>query len=200
MMMRFKFSLFLVCTAQFIIGQSSTEMAFSKSYSFEYESQYAKAIKPLLELKVDNYEVDLRLGWLYYLSKDYTNSEMYYKKAIKLEPNSIEARFGVVLPVSAIGNWNSVLATYYEIVKIDPNNSTANYRIGNIFYSRKEYPNAASYLLRVLKMYPFDFDSNLLMGKVLIAQEKPAEAKKYILKALEYYPQSDEAKALMKKL
>ncbi len=192
--------LLLVLFAPFLKGQQNSELAFSKSYSFEYETQYTKAITALTDLHMDSYQVNLRLGWLYYLSKDYVKSEQYYKKAITLEPTSIEARFGLVLPLSTVANWNSVLTAYLEVVKLDPNNSIANYRIASIFYARKDYVNAKSYVAKVLKLYPFDYDSNLLSGKILMAQAKNADAKKYITKALEYNPQSEEAKTALKKL
>lgn len=192
---------FIACMA-FVLNTAAqnTETAFSKSYAFEYESQYAKAISALNELNANTYEVHLRLGWLYYMSKDYVTSESHYKKAIALEASSIEARFGIVLPQSGMGNWNSVLATYAEVLKLDPNNSVANYRTGVIYFNRKDYANATTYISRVIKLYPFDYDSNLLMGKVLVAQGKNADAKKYVQLAVEYNPQSDEAKNLLKKL
>lgn len=181
-------------------AQQTSEAAFSKSYSFEYETQYSKAITALTDLHLDSYQINLRLGWLYYLSKDYVKSEQFYRKAVTSEPSCIEARFGLVLPLSTVGNWNSVLAVYLEVVKLDPNNSTANYRIASIYYARKDYVNAKAYVAKVLKLYPFDYDSNLLSGKILMAQTKNADAKKYFTKALEYNPQSEEAKAALKKL
>ncbi|MBC7382489.1 MAG: hypothetical protein H7296_05760 [Bacteroidia bacterium] len=180
--------------------QQNPELAFSKSYSFEYETQYSKAINVLLELNMESYQIDLRLGWLNYLNKDYTKSESYYRKAVALEPGSIEARFGLVLPLASLGNWNNVLATYLEVLKQDANNSIANYRVATIYYNRKDYNNSALYINRVLKLYPFDYDGNLLNGKILIAQGKNIDAKKYLNKALEYNPLSEEVKVLMKKL
>lgn len=181
-------------------AQQPSESAFAKSYSFEYETQYAKAITALTELHVESYQINLRLGWLYYLSKDYIKSEQYYRKAVASEPSSIEARFGLVLPLSTLGNWNNVLSVYLEITKLDANNSIANYRLASIYYTRKDYANATQYVSKVLKLYPFDYDSNLLTGKILMAQAKNAEAKKYFTKALEYNPQSEEAKVAIKKL
>ena len=183
-----------------IKAQQTSESAFAKSYSFEYETQYAKAITALTELHVESYQINLRLGWLYYLSKDYIKSEQYYRKAVASEPASIEARFGLVLPLSTLGNWNNVLSVYLEITKLDANNSIANYRLASIYYTRKDYANATQYVSKVLKLYPFDYDSNLLTGKILMAQAKNAEAKKYFTKALEYNPQSEEAKVAIKKL
>lgn len=181
-------------------AQQTSESAFAKSYSFEYETQYNKAIAALTDLHVESYQINLRVGWLYYLSKDYVKSEQYYRKAVTLEPASIEARFGLVLPLSTLGNWNNVLSVYLEITKLDPNNSIANYRLSSIYYARKDYVNAAQYVSKVLKLYPFDYDSNLLTGKILMAQAKNADAKKHFIKALEYNTQSEEAKAAIKKL
>jgi tetratricopeptide (TPR) repeat protein len=181
-------------------AQQTSESAFAKSYSFEYETQYGKAISALTDTHLESYQIDLRLGWLYYLSKDYIKSEQYYRKAVALEPASIEARFGLVLPLSTLGNWNNVLSVYLEITKLDPNNSIANYRLASIYYARKDYVNAAQYVSKVLKLYPFDYDSNLLTGKILMAQAKNVDAKKYFIKALEYNTQSEEAKAAIKKL
>lgn len=186
--------------SQALYGQPGFEPAFSKSYSFEYDSQYVKAIESMMALNSDAYEVSLRIGWLYYQSKDYLKSETFYKKAIAAEPASIEARFGIVLPLAALGNWNNVLTHYLDILKIDPNNSIANYRVGYIYYSRKDYVNAMAYLSKVIRLYPFDYDSNLLAGKVMLAQAKHAEAKKFFIRALEYNPQSEEARTALKKL
>ncbi len=200
--MKNKIRLFIIASLFSIvaIAQDNAETAFSKSYSFEYDTQYAKAIESLLALKSDSYEVNFRLGWLEYLSKDYISSEKYYKKAIELEPGSIEARFGQVLPLAALGNMNNVLTIYFDILKLDPGNSIANYRIAYIYYSKKDFANATTYFLKVLKAYPFDYDSNLLAGKIMLDQGKKPEAKKYFLKALEYNPQSEEVKTALKKV
>jgi tetratricopeptide (TPR) repeat protein len=181
-------------------SQQNPELAFSKSYAFEYNSDYSKAITALTELNSDNYQINLRLGWLHYLNKDYIKAESYYKKAIGHEPGSIEARFGLVLPISALGNWNNVLNVYLDILKLDPNNTIANYRTASIYYNRKDYVNAHNFIIRVIKLYPFDYDSNLLNAKILLAGGKSAEAKKYFIKSLEYNPQSEEAIQALKKL
>jgi len=200
--MKIKIRLFIIATLFAIVAkaQDNAETAFSKSYSFEYDTQYAKAIESLLALKSDSYEVNFRLGWLEYLNKDYISSEKYYKRAIELEAGSIEARFGQVLPLAALGNMNNVLTIYFDILKLDPGNSIANYRIAYIYYTKKDCTNATTYVSKVLKAYPFDYDSNLLAGKIMFDQGKKMEAKKYFLKALEYNPQSEEVKTALKKV
>jgi tetratricopeptide (TPR) repeat protein len=183
-----------------VIGQVGGEAAFSKSYSFEYESNYTKAIAALNEANQETYQVNLRLGWLQYLNKDYVKSEKHYRKAVQLESQSIEARFGLALPLSAVGNFNTVADLYREILRIDPNNSIASYRLALLLYNTKDFDGSAKLVSKVIRMYPFDYDSNLLFGKILIAQKKTAESKKYLEKSLQYNPQSDEVKVLLKSI
>ena len=198
-MKRFCTLVFCFCLVFTCRAQQNADLAFSKSYVFEYNSEYSKAIAVLTELNSESYQVNLRLGWLYYLNKDYVKSEAHYRKAVNSEPSSVEARFGLVLPMSALGNWNNVLAVYLEVLKLDPNNSIANYRTASIFYTRKDYVNATAYIVKVIRLYPFDYDSNLLYGQILQAQNKIAEAKKHFEKALQYNPQSKEAAEGLKK-
>ena len=198
-MKRFCTLVIIVCLVFTSRAQQNADLAFSKSYVFEYNSEYSKAIAVLTELNSESYQVNLRLGWLYYLQKDYVKSEAHYRKAVNSEPSSVEARFGLVLPMSALGNWNNVLAVYLEVLKLDPNNSIANYRTASIFYTRKDYVNATAYIVKVIRLYPFDYDSNLLYGQILQAQNKTAEAKKHFEKALQYNPQSKEAAEGLKK-
>lgn len=198
-MKRFCTLVFCFCLVFTSRAQQNADLAFSKSYVFEYNSEYSKAIAVLTELNSESYQVNLRLGWLYYLNKDYVKSETHYRKAVNSEPSSVEARFGLVLPMSALGNWNNVLAVYLEVLKLDPNNSIANYRTASIFYTRKDYVNATAYIVKVIRLYPFDYDSNLLYGQILQAQNKIAEAKKHFEKALQYNPQSKEAAEGLKK-
>jgi tetratricopeptide (TPR) repeat protein len=198
--MKKKFALIFIIVFTIIKSnaQVDDELAFSKSYTYEYDTKYDKAIEALQVIQPKSYQVNLRLGWLYYLKKEYAKSESFYRKAIEMEPQSIEAKYGLVLPLAANSSWNSVLLLYLEIVKIDPLNSTANYRIASIYYTRKQYELASTYLSKLLKLYPFDYDINLLAGKIAAAQGKIADAKKYFTRALEYNPQSEEAQKALK--
>lgn len=185
-----------------LIGLSATAQdyeslrnAFSKSYELENEGDYTKAINVLKEVyNADSYEVNLRLGWLNYNAGMYTESASYYRKAVKLMPHSIEAKFGLALPVYAQGNVDEVMNIYKDILKIAPQNYTANYRMGNIYYGREDYSTAYKYFEKIVNMHPFDYDAlhmfawtNLKMGKV-------REAKVLFNKALMNRPEDSSAK------
>lgn len=129
--------LLLLVTALSIQAQNEKRLqeAFSASYKHETDGDYTKAADVLRKAYNDSsYELNLRLGWLTYLNGSFTESAAYYNKAIQLMPLSIEARLGFVLPASAMGNWDHVIARYNEILKIDPNHYLTNYRLGLIYY------------------------------------------------------------------
>ena len=159
--------------------------AFISSYTYENNKDYHKAADALKKVyDNDSYEINVRLGWLYYYAGNYPESIVYYAKAIKLKPYSIEARFGFALPASAMGNWNLVLEKYSEILKIDPNNYTANYRTGLIYYNRKDYATAYKYFEKVANMYPFDYDATHMYAWANYRMGKLREAKVLFNKTL----------------
>lgn len=170
------FSIVLNSEAQDI---SEKENAFRKSYGSEYRYQYDSAmmhIKPFYDEK--NYELNLRMGWLSYLSGKHDNAIMFYKRAITAMPASVEAQLGYVYPLSAKENWNEVIKQYEDILKKDPGNSVVNFRMGLIYYNRKDFLTAKKYLDKVINLYPFNYDgvhlsawNHLNMGNYREAQQ-----------------------------
>lgn len=196
--------IFLLCLQGISFAQDKRQEvvnAFSKSYEFEAVQKYDLAIKSLEKVYSNaSYEINLRLGWLYYLKAEHSSSVKYYKAAISLESKSIEARFGLAYPLSYLGNWNEIVKIYGEILKIDPKNYKANLRLGTIWYNRKKFSQALPYVKTLIAIYPFDYDVNLLAGKIYISQGKIVEAKASLTKCLNFDPTSEEVKTLMKGL
>ena len=169
--------------------------AYKDSYMQENNKLYGEAIATLNRVHDDNsYEYNLRLGWLYYMNKNYTQSQQYYQKASSLKPYSIEAKLGLVKPLSVLENWDKVLQVYEEILKIDPQNYTANYWAAVIFFNRKKYEQATKLLEKIVNLYPFEYDGNHLLAWSYYYMNKPNDAKALFNKALLYKP--DDASSL----
>lgn len=195
----------IISLAFLLTGLSSRSQdlttAFSKSYEYEYALKYDKAIEALMTVYVaENYEINLRLGWLYYASKDYPKSITYYSKATSIEASSIESRLGLVNPLAALNNWEQIIKVYRDILKIDPNQTTVNYRLAYLLYQKKEFTEALGFIKTTLKLYPFDYDGNLLAGKIYVSLGKVKEARLHFQRALTYNPLSAEAKEALSKL
>lgn len=173
------FGMLLLITGT-LVAQSTTnwQNAFYNSYEAETNGKYVQAINELMPVyKVDDYFINLRLGWLYYLARQQVKSEKFYRMAIRLKPYSIEARFGLVKPLSATSNWDQVKLQYQEILKIDPQNTVASYWLGVIHYNRKEYMAAARLFEKVVNLYPLDYDSVIMLAWAKLNLGKTAEAR-----------------------
>ena len=168
---------------------SARQNAFYKSYEFEKSGNYTAALRELNNVyKSDDYFTNIRLGWLYYLSKQYAQSVKFYEKAISQKPYAIEAKFGLIKPLSATENWDRVKTTYTDILKIDPQNTLANYWLGVIYYNRKEYASANKLFEKVANLYPLDYDATIMLAWTKLKQGKTAEAKVLFQHALTLRP------------
>lgn len=168
--------------------------AFSDSYLHESKAEYSKAVESIKAVyDSKSYEINLRLGWLTYMSGLFTESTSYYQNAIKLMPVSIEAKLGFVNPAAALGNWEQVKTQYTEILKIDSKNYTANYRMGMIMYGKKNYAAAIKYFEVISNLYPFDYDALIMYAWSSYFLQKTREAKVLFNKALMNRPNDTSA-------
>lgn len=164
---------------------------FKDSYNYEKKGEYNKAIdevKKVLSEKNYEYEVNLRLGWLYYASGRFTDAVAYYQKAIDIMPLAIEPRMALVTPAAQLGNWDQVQAQYVKVLEIDPNHSTANYRLGLIYYGKKDYDKAFKYFEKVVNLYPFSYDGLLMFAWTNYFKGKTGQAKILFNKVLMLSP------------
>jgi len=180
--------IFLFATVAFSATAQSNavlQKAFHTSYADEANKNYSAAINDISPYySEDSYEINIRLGWLYYLNKNYTVSGQYYHKAVNLRPESIEAKFGYVQPLALLQTWDDVLEQYLAIIRIAPQNTQANYWAGVIYYNRKQYATAIKYFKIVVDLYPFDYDSNHMLGWALLMSGNKTGAKPYFEAAL----------------
>jgi tetratricopeptide (TPR) repeat protein len=168
------------------------QKAFHNSYGDEANKNYAAAITDVFPYYTENsYEINIRLGWLYYLNRDYPSSEQYYRKAVNLRPESIEAKFGYVQPLALLQSWDKVLEQYQAIIKIAPQNTQANYWAGVIYYNRKQYSTAINCFKIVVDLYPFDYDGNHMLGWAILMSGHKSEARPYFETALVIKPGDD---------
>lgn len=170
-------------------AQTSRQNTFAKSYESEKAGNYAQAIKEIATVySADDYFVNLRMGWLHYMTKQYGTSIKYYEKAIALKSYAIEAKFGLIKPLSAIENWDRVKSQYLEILKIDPQNTVANYWLGVIYYNGKDYVNANRLFEKVINLYPLDYDSVIMLAWTKLRLGKTGEARVLFNHALTLHP------------
>lgn len=174
---------------------ASWQSAFETSYAHEKNKDFTLALSAIENLYVsDSYDFNIRYGWLYYCLGNFPESKKYYTRSIEILPYSLEAKLGLVLPLSALGEWDEVITIYQSILKIDPGSTLVNYRLGLIYYERKKYQIAYNHLEDVINLYPNDYDSNVLFAWTNLQMGKLKEAKVLFNKSLLIQPESTSAK------
>ena len=170
--------------------------ALQESYDAEKDKDYAAAIAPLNKLGPDantSYLVQLRLGWLYYESKDWTQSDAHYRKAVQLSPTANEPLLGLMLPQMAAGKNDEALMTAQIIARQDPGNSTALSRMAWIYFLRRDYRSAAANYHKLVALYPTDTEMLLGLGFSLKYSGETKEAAKYFQTVLLLSPNNSRA-------
>jgi tetratricopeptide (TPR) repeat protein len=181
----------IIGTTSFSQDGKAMQEAFAKSFMNEDKADYKTAIQDIQNVYSDkSYLVNLRIGWLSYLNKDYVNSVTYYKKACALMPTASEPLWGLALPLIAQEKWIDVENTYKSIVRYDPKNSLVNYRLGMIYYYRKNYVDALKYFDVTLTLFPLDYDAITMSAWTNYFLGKKEEAKVLFNRVLLMY-QSD---------
>ena len=171
-----------------------TVLAFSKSIELEKKQDYTGAIESITKLNDStSYDVNVRLGWLYYKAGYKKLSLAHYEKAINLSPKAIEPRYGFGFPAYALEEYNGLIAQDKKILELDPNNRTINGNLGALYYYNKDYKNALPYLEKVVSMYPFDYDNNLLLGWTYFKLGKNENAEQSFNTVLYYSPKDASA-------
>ncbi len=163
--------------------------AFKVSYAKETANDYTGAIDALSKVyEEDSYEINLRMGWLYYLNGLHVESIKYYKQAIKLKPFAIQPKFGICYPLNASNNVIELINYYTQILEITPNNNYALYQLGLVYFNLNQYEKAEMYFGKVVDLFPFDYDGLIMLAHTSFHLKKEREAKVLYHKVLLYNP------------
>jgi len=175
------------------------QASFVASYQFESDGEYFAALNVMKTIYVEDvYEINLRLGWLAYLSGHLNESVSYYNRAIMLKSFSIEPKLGITYPLSSMGNWDALVGKYEDILSIAPANTKALYSLGLIYYNRRDYELAEQNFKKLVNLFPFDYDGLLMLAWTNLQMKKYREAKVLFQKTLLNDPESESAKEGLK--
>ena len=138
---------------------TSIHDAFKQSLQYEQSQNYKDAIRaliPVYKSRKNLYTINLRIGWLFYLSANYANSIKHYQNAIKLAPNAIEPLLGKLLPLLAQQHYKEVELTAYKILRIDSHNYYGNLRLIIALRLQNKFDLALSAVHKMRTLYPGD--------------------------------------------
>jgi len=187
-----------VCLSLFALD---IKKAYYDSYNYEKMGDYKDAIKvliPIFKKYPNSYTLNLRLGWLFYLSKKYQNAIEHYKKASIIAPYSIEAKIGIMRVYLATGDYDNALKVGDVILKTDYYNFYGNYYEITALMAKKEMNTALKLTEKMLSLYPTSVLYLVKLGEIYYTKDK-AKAKKIFEDVLILDPNNVIAKEYLSK-
>lgn len=174
-----------------LAGATEGAALYQASYDLEAARNYTAAERQLQELAAlgdDSYTRHLRQGWLRYHAGAYASALEAYGVAIDKEPDSIEARQGVLLPLLALRRWSDAEAACRALLERAPADYLGSSRLAYVLYSTGRYGEAAVAYRAVLRHYPSDVEMRAGLGWSLLKEGDRAGAKEAFTEVLRVAP------------
>ncbi len=118
----------------------------------------------------------------------FQRSLIYYRKAIEILPDNIEALYNAGVSYYNIGEKDSALKVYAQTLKVSPDYTNAANNAGVIYFERKNYESAKKYFLQAVQYSPNNSDALGNIGAINHNTGNLKEAIEYYKKALQLNP------------
>lgn len=158
---------------------SEIASGYYKSYDHEQQKQYEEAVKDLsavYKTYPNTYTVNYRMGWLFYLNRNYSNALEHLKKALAISPGAIEVMNTITLVHAAKEDWAKVEEESLAVLKIDYYNPDANYWYSRSLRMQKKYELAIKVDRKMLSVYPTSVTFLQELGESLFLDNKKEES------------------------
>jgi serine/threonine protein kinase/cytochrome c-type biogenesis protein CcmH/NrfG len=126
--------------------------------AFSLEQVHARsraAALKALELDPDSSASYCSLGMVKHLHEwDWSGAERDFRKALQLEPNSVEGHFSYSTLLMSLGRFSEALAEIERCATLDPLSGTVHSTWGRILFRARRYPEAKQRLERAIELDP----------------------------------------------
>lgn len=167
-----------------------------QSYKLEAKGDYvgaSAAIQTMVNQPASREMALLRNGWLHYLQGKYNKAIKNYHSALKLNPQSLDARLGLTLPLMAQKRWREAIQYINQILAKSPWQYTAHSRLMVCEEALQIWKQLKSHTERVAARYPTESTPWVYLGRAELWLGDKAKAKKAYQQVLMRVPGHYEA-------
>jgi tetratricopeptide (TPR) repeat protein len=175
---------------------SAQQDPWSESYRLEYLGKHAEAlalIEPLANRQPVNEFAIMRSAWLLHLQGRYAEAEKRYLRAVEVNPRSLEAKLGVMLPQMGLYRWNDAILTGKKVLAESPWNYTAHVRILISEEALSRWEDLSKHAAEVSARYPTDATLLVYWARAEAALKRTRKARELYSHVLERVPGHIEA-------
>jgi len=166
---------FLLLLTLFLISPTIKADEWGDSYKLEAEGKYsaaAEALNSFIVKKPINEFALLRHGWLNYSSRNYNDAIHDYKQALTLNPNSLDARLGLILPIMAQGRWREAALHATKVLDVAPWQYHAHIRLMACEEAMQQWSTLEKHASKVAERYPSDATIQVYLARAYISTGK----------------------------
>jgi len=191
-MLKILYNPILLLSILFISSNAaSANDAWMHSYTLETAGKYtaaAESIEEYLKQTPPNEFAELRSGWLYYLSGNYSRSITHYKTAIKINKKSIDAMLGMSLPLMAQARWREAALQTKNVIKISRFNYIAHTRLMTCEENLKQWVSLQKHAEEIKHYYPSEATILVYLARAYFHNSNNKKAKETYQQVLQRYP------------
>lgn len=195
-------AVFLVVSVNPVRGADSPltpEQRVLSSYRLEAKNKFPEAVDAIMPLYLEsreNYFLNLRLGWLFYLQGIYSNSFKHYKAALNAEPEAVAPRQGFIAIYTAEGKWELVTREAEEILASSPGHTQTRQILVRSLIERKNWAAALDKVNAYLKTDPLELTLLEQKARVLRELKRDDLLREHLKEILAVYPLDEYARSL----
>jgi len=131
---------------------------WAQSMELETQGKYKEAaalVEPLLDGGGDSAEfASLRYGWLNYLLRNHNDAIRSYQKALRLNPESVDAHLGLTLPMVALHRWPEAARHAGHVLQRCPGNFVAHQRLLEAEEGQRQWSKMKKHASELAVKYP----------------------------------------------
>lgn len=159
--------------------ESEGAEAWQRSFEREAAGQLTEALAALDTLPPAHkggYLALARRGWLLYRLGRSDAAADAYQRAVAAAPGAVEARVGLLLPLSVLRRWNELVAAAKEVLALEPRNYYGTLRLAFAHYNLGRFAEAGALYAQLKASYPSDLEVRSGLGWSLLKQGKAGDA------------------------
>jgi tetratricopeptide (TPR) repeat protein len=177
-------------------SHASVSELWSESYRYEAMGEYATAaqsIEPLIRHNPRHEFAVIRHGWLNYLQGKHNESIDDYKKAIEINPNSLDSLLGMTLPLLAQKRWREAANYATKVLATASWNYFAHIRLMTCEEGQGQWKTLELHADSVASRYPADATVLVYLARARSHLGKTSSARTTYKKVLARVPGHIEA-------
>ena len=138
-------------------------------------------------LSSDDYDQDAAFYYQsadqYFYSGQYDSARISYRRALRIQPEYVEALKGYGKTLLAQKEYDSALIMFDKFLEVDPTDREAAYNKGQVYFNQQQYDMAIKQAESILTDEPEYYDAMLLAGDCYYSQKQYDPALEWYQKA-----------------